>query len=285
MQRGVRNLANFPSPSVSSATSLPCGALRRRPCAHSYDAVGRAASNSLGFASAGVRAAFNLTCSTLPLQSARYVAAPFMDAPHSALPRRAQGMSYELAWPSAAERAVLAHERLDWPGSVGCVDATPIRIPKPRRKQAAYYRHDRRCHFVNVQCVVDHAGHFRHFCFCKGARRVRSRHAHATGMTPACALARTQAELRTTRVCGTGRRYTTTRLLTSVQTSFCWETGAILVRTGCSPRPDRCCEASPSITRAQAIARSSARGRDPPAAARSRWRSSASIAICVASES
>ncbi|XP_046384778.1 putative nuclease HARBI1 [Ischnura elegans] len=47
-------------------------------------------------------------------------------------------------------------EARGFPGVIGCIDCTHIRIKKPSAREEAYYNHHYRSHSLNVQAICDH---------------------------------------------------------------------------------------------------------------------------------
>lgn len=68
----------------------------------------------------------------------------------------------EIRWPDAVERSTLAYMLPGFHGVIGHVDGVVHRRQRPGHRQSAYYRGDKRCHFISTQMVVDHSGVIRH---------------------------------------------------------------------------------------------------------------------------
>lgn len=69
----------------------------------------------------------------------------------------------EIQWPSLRERRWLRLTIDSFPGAIGHVDGVVHRRNRPGHRQSAYYRGDKRYHFVSSQVIVDHSGVIRGF--------------------------------------------------------------------------------------------------------------------------
>ena len=68
-------------------------------------------------------------------------------------------LSPEISWPNEHERAtVLCGSIPEFPNAIGHIDGAAHRRNRPGHRQSAYYRGDKKCHFITSQVTVDHSG-------------------------------------------------------------------------------------------------------------------------------